>query len=47
MIKELLGKNKERKEETYVYTQEGERKEIMEMSVEYVDKWKQTRFQKN
>ena len=46
MIKELLGKNKERGEETYVYTQEGDRKEIMEMSEEYVDKWKQTSFQK-
>ena len=38
MIKELLGKNREREEETYVYTQEGDRKEIMEMSEEYVDK---------
>ena len=40
MIKELLGKNKEREEDIYVYTQEGDRKEIMEMSKEYIDKWK-------
>ena len=46
MIKELLGKNREREEDTYVYTHEGERKEIMEMSVEYVDKWKKTAFKK-
>ena len=46
MIKELLGKNKEREEETYVYTQEGDRKEIMEISEEYVVKWKQTIYQK-
>ena len=26
MIKELLGKNKEREEDTYVYTQEGDKK---------------------
>ena len=42
MIKELLGNNKEKDEDTYVYTQEGIKKEITEMSGEYIDKWKQT-----
>ena len=46
MIKELLGKNREREEDAYVYTQEEERKEIMEMSVDYVNKWKQPSFPK-
>ena len=45
MIKELLGSNKE-KEDTYVYTQEGDKKEIIEMSKEYIDKWKQAIYQK-
>ena len=30
MIKELLGKNKEKEEEAYVFTEEGVKKEIME-----------------
>ena len=46
MIKELLGNNKEKDEDTYVYTQEGLKKEITEMSGEYIDKWKQTIYQK-
>ena len=46
MIKELLGNNKEKDEDTYVYTQEGIKKEITEMSGEYIDKWKQTIYQK-
>ena len=29
MIRELLGENNEREEETYVYTKDGVRKEIM------------------
>ena len=47
MIKELLGKNKEKEEETYVYSEEGVRKEIMEISKKYVDVWKENSFQKN
>ena len=31
MIRELLGKNREEEEETFVYDEEGERKEIMEI----------------
>ena len=46
MIKELLGKSKEKDEEAFVYTQEGEKKEIEEISDEYVDKWKQDIYQK-
>ena len=46
MIKELLGNNKEKEEDTYVYTQEGEKKEIEEMSDDYVNKWKQEIYQK-
>ena len=36
MIRELLGKNKEEEEETYVYSEEGERKEIMEIPEEFI-----------
>ena len=46
MIKELLGKDKRRDEESFVFTQEGEKKEIMEISEEYVTKWKQSIYQK-
>ena len=47
MIKELLGKNKEKDEETFVYTTEGDKKEILEISREYIDGWKQAVYQKN
>ena len=46
MIKELLGKNKERDEDTYVYTTEGDKREIMEISKEYINGWKQAVYQK-
>merc|ERR1712179_114478 len=46
MIKELLGKSKEKDEEAFFYTQEGVKKEIEEMSDEYMDKWKQDIYQK-
>jgi len=36
VIKELLSNNKEREEDTYVYTQGGVKKEIIEMSEEYI-----------
>ena len=45
MIRELLGENNEREEETYVYTKDGVRKEIMEMKEEYVEAWKNNSFQ--
>ena len=46
MIKELLGKNKDKDEETFVYTTEGDKKEIKEISREYIDGWKQAVYQK-
>merc|ERR1712055_1133296 len=45
MIKELLGKNKE-KEDIYVYTEEGLKEDITEISEEYLSKWKQNIYQK-
>ena len=41
MIRELLGKKKEREEEVYVYTEEGEKKEIMEIQEDYIEKWRE------
>ena len=41
MIKELLGNNKEKEGETYVYTQDGEKREIEEISDDYINKWRQ------
>ena len=46
MIKELLGNNKEKEEDKYIYTQEGYKKEIMEVSKEYLENWKQAIYQK-
>merc|ERR1712030_14527 len=45
MIKELLGKSKE-KEDIYVYTEEGLKKDITEISEKYLSKWKQKIYQK-
>ena len=41
----MVGKKKER-EEVYVYTQEGERKEIMEYADEFIGSWKNNIYQK-
>ena len=46
MIKELLGKNKDRDEEAYIYTEEGTRKNINEISDEYLKEWKKEIYQK-
>ena len=46
VIKELLGKNKKRDEEAFVYSQEGEKKNIEEMTDVYLDKWKKEIYQK-
>ena len=46
MIKELLGKNKDRDEEAYVYTEEGMKKNINEISNEYLNEWKKVIYQK-
>ena len=47
MIKELLGKNKEKDEEAFVFTEEGEKKEIMEYDKEYTNGWKSSVYQKS
>ena len=46
MIGELLGKSKERDEETFVFTEEGNKKEIMTYTKEYTEEWKKTVYQK-
>ena len=46
MIKELLGKNKDRDEEAYVYTEEGMKKNINEIRDEYFNEWKKEIYQK-
>ena len=46
MIKELIGKSKEKDEEAYVYSEEGEKKNIEEMKDEYLDRWKKEIYQK-
>ena len=46
MIKELLGKSKERDEEAYVFTEEGEKKTIEELKNTYIDEWKKKIYQK-
>ena len=40
MIKELLGQDKEKEEEAFVFSEEGEKKEIMEYTKEFIDNWK-------
>ena len=46
-IKELLGKKKERDDEVFVYTNEGSRNEILEVSEDYLKTWKVTIYQKS
>ena len=46
MIRELIVKKKEREEEVYVYTQEGDRKEIMEYADEFIGSWQNNIYQK-
>ena len=46
MIRELLGKNKEEEEETFIYTQKGDRKEIMEIPEEFIGSWLINIYQK-
>ena len=42
----MLGRNKDREEEAYVYKEEGMRKNINEMSEEYLQEWKKEIYQK-
>ena len=46
MIRELLGKNKEEEEEKFIYTDEGERKEIMDIPEEFIGSWLINIYQK-
>ena len=46
MIKELLGKNKEIVDEAYVYTDEGQKIEIMDFEEEYSEEWRKSIYQK-
>ena len=46
MIRELLGKKKEYEEEAYVYTNEGERREIMDIPEEFIGSWLINIYQK-
>ena len=46
MIKELLGKKKENKEEAYIYLEDGERKEISSCKEEFIEKWTSQVYQK-
>ena len=46
MIRELVGKNKRKEEETYVYTEEGGKREIMKYIREYMGEWKKNVYQK-
>ena len=40
LIKDLLGKNRNREEDAYVYTEEGVRNNINDVSNEYIQEWK-------
>ena len=46
MIRELLGNKKEEEEEAYVYTDEGERKEVMEIPEKFIGSWMINIYQK-
>ena len=47
MIRELLGKNKEEEDETFILDEEGERKEIMEILEKFVGSWVCNVYQKS
>ena len=47
MIRELLGKKKEEEEEAYIYTNEGERKEVMEFNEKFIGSWLINIYQKS
>merc|ERR1711874_544455 len=46
MIKELLGKNREIEDETYVYNEEGDKQEIMTCENTFAQKWTDNIYQK-
>merc|ERR1711874_850974 len=46
LIKDLLGKSKKTEEDAYVYTEDGIKHNINDISKEYIEKWKQEIYQK-
>ena len=47
MIKELLGQDREKEEDAFVYNEVGEKKEIMEYTKEFISNWKTAVYQKS
>ena len=46
MIRELLGKDREREEEAYIYSKEGNKTEIMDMQKKSRIVWQENMYQK-
>ena len=46
MIRELIGKDREREEEAFVYGEDGEKNEIMAIKEEFAASWKENIYQK-
>ena len=46
MIRELIGKEREREEEVYVYKEDGKKEEITNIKEEFTDSWKAMVYQK-
>ena len=46
MIKELFGKNKELNDEAFIYTEKGEKQEIMTCEDQFTQKWTDNVYQK-
>ena len=46
MIRELIGKDREREEETYVYDNDGTRIEIMNVQKDFTESWRENIYQK-
>merc|ERR1711874_100190 len=46
LIKALLGRNRKREEDAYVYTEDGIKNNVNEISKEYIKEWKQEIYQK-
>ena len=47
LVKDLLGKSRKREEEAYIYTEDGVKNNVSEISKEYIKEWKQEIYQKN
>ena len=46
MIRELIGKDREKEEEAYIFNENGEKKEIIEIKEEFTTSWKTNVYQK-